>query len=67
MRRGGGRKKKRKQSKRLNLAIFPICAFVVALSIHARVLAKQTVKLFSKTVLYCLIGNSTDNKTNTVV
>ena len=65
MRRGEG--EERKESCRLNLAIFLICAFLVALSIHAGVLTKQTVKLFSKTVLYCLIGNSMDNKTNTVV
>ena len=47
--------------------MFLMCAFLVALSIHAGVLTKQTVKLFSKTVLYCLIGNSMDNKTNTVI
>ena len=44
MRRGGEEEK--------NLVIFLICAFLVALSIHAGVLIKQTVKLFSKTVLY---------------
>ena len=43
--------------------IFLICAFLVALSIYAGVLTKQTVKLFSKTELYSLIGNSKDNKT----
>ena len=51
----------------LNLAIFFICAFLVALFIYAGVLTKQTVKLFSKTGLYCLIGNTMDNKTNTVI
>ena len=60
IRRGGG---ERKESCRLNLMIFLICAFLVALSIYAGVLTKQTVKLFSKTVLYSLIGNSKDNKT----
>ena len=47
--------------------IFLICAFLVALSIHAGVLIKQSVKLFSKTVLYSLIGSSMDSKTNTVI
>ena len=49
--------------------IFLICAFLLALSIHAGVLVftKQTVKLFSKTVLYSLIGNSVDNKISTVI
>ena len=59
--RGGG--EERKESCRLNLTIFLICAFLVALSIYAGILTKQTVKLFSKTVLYSLIGNSKDNKT----
>ena len=45
------------------MAIFLICEFLVALSIYAGVLTKQTVKLFSKTVLYSLIGNSMDNIT----
>ena len=45
------------------MAIFLICEFLVALSIHAGVLTKQTVKVFSKTVLYSLIGNSMDNIT----
>ena len=35
--------------------IFLICAFLVVLFIHAGVLTKQTVKLFSKTVQYLLI------------
>ena len=66
MRRGGGRKKRR-ASTRLNLTIFLICAFLVVLLIHAGVLTKLTVKLFSKTVeLHSLTGNSMDNKTNTV-
>ena len=47
--------------------IFLICAFLVALSIHVGVLTKQSVKLFSKTVLYSLIGSSIDRKTNTVI
>ena len=66
MRTGGGQNKKR-ESKRLNLVIFLICAFLVALSIHVGVLTKQSVKLFSKTVLYSLIGNSMDSKTSTVI
>ena len=66
MRRGGERKKRR-GSKMLNLAIFLICAFLVALPNYAGVRTKQTVKLFSKTVLYLLIGYSMDNKTNTVI
>ena len=65
MKRGGG--EERRESKRLNFAIFLICAFLVALSIYAVVLTKQTVKLFSKAGLYCLIGNGIDNKTNTVI
>ena len=67
MRRVGGEEKKTKESKRLNLVICLKGAFLIALPIHAGVLAKQTVKLFSKTVLYCFTGNSIDNKTNTVV
>ena len=67
MRRGGGERKKRRGSKMLNLAIFLICAFLVALPNYAGVRTKQTVKLFSKTVLYLLIGYSMDNKTNTVI
>ena len=59
---GRGRRKKRRESKRLNLAIFLICVFLVTLSIHAGVLTKQTVKLLSKTVLFPLLGNSIDNK-----
>ena len=55
---GRGRRKKTRESKRLNLVIFLVCAFLVALSIHAEVLTIQTVKLFSKTVVYHLIGNS---------
>ena len=47
--------------------IFLMCAFLVVLSIHAGVLTKQTIKLFSKTVFYSLIGNSVDNKINTVI
>ena len=54
---------KRRESKRLNLVIFLICAFLVALSIHAGVLTKQSVK----TALYSLIGSSMDSKTNTVI
>ena len=40
---GRGRRKKGKESNRLNLTIFLVCAFLVALSICAGVLAKQTV------------------------
>ena len=64
---GRGRRKKRKESKRLNQVIFLICAFLVTLSIHAGVLTKQTVKLFSKTVLYSIIVNRMDNKINTII
>ena len=38
-----GRRKKRKESNRLNLVIFLVCTFLVALSIYAGVLTKQTV------------------------
>ena len=38
---GGG--EERKESNRLNLAIFLVCAFLVALSIYVGVLTKQTV------------------------
>ena len=40
---GEGEKKERKKSNRLNLTIFLVCAFLVALSIYAGVLTKQTV------------------------
>ena len=40
---GEKKEKKRKESNRLNLAIFLVCAFLVALSIYAGVLTKQTV------------------------
>ena len=43
---GRGRRKKRKESKRLNLAIFLICAFLVALPIYAAVLTNYSY-LFS--------------------
>ena len=33
----------KKESNRLNIAIFLICAFLIALSIYAGVLTKQTV------------------------
>ena len=35
---------KGRESKRLNLVIFLICAFLFALSVHAGVLTKQSVK-----------------------
>ena len=40
---GEGEKKVRKKSNRLNLTIFLVCAFLVALSIYAVFLTKQTV------------------------
>ena len=40
---GEGRRKKEKESNRSNITIFLVCAFLVALSIYAGVLTKQTV------------------------
>ena len=42
---------------------FSHMCILVALSIYAAVLTEQTAKLFQKTVLYYLIGNTKDNKT----
>ena len=39
---GGG--EERKESNRLNIMIFLVCAFLVMLSIYAGVLTKQTVQ-----------------------
>ena len=40
---GRGEGEERKESNRLNLGIFLVCAFLVVLSIYAGVLTKQTV------------------------